>query len=70
MDLKTLDLDKNGIPDYEEAWPYKLLGKVAMFLIKTFCPPHTIAYRAADAYSAAITQHEADVAVRLGGPTP
>lgn len=49
-----LDLNGDGVPDYEEPWFWKTVGGLIASIVKTFAHPNTIAYKAADAYQATI----------------
>jgi len=48
-----LDLNHNGIPDYQEPKLWLFLGKAVSTVIKMFAPAHTVAYRVADLYQRA-----------------
>ncbi len=53
-DASIVDLNHNGIPDYQEAWFYSFLWAVARTLIRAFAPSHTIVRRGVEALDDAI----------------
>lgn len=47
-----VDLNQNGIPDYQEPWFYKTLFKIGLFVARMFAPDHTMFRRAMEAADA------------------
>lgn len=44
-----LDINHNGIPDYQEPWLWRGVWTVFSFLVRVFAPPHTIIARGVNA---------------------
>ncbi len=55
---RLLDLDANGIPDYQEPAFWKALWFIGSALIRAFAPPHTLARRGVDAVDDGIRRSE------------
>ena len=51
---QVIDLNQNGIPDYQEAFFYRAVWNVTKTLVRTFCPPHTLVRRGVEALDAAM----------------
>lgn len=45
-----IDLNGNGIPDYQEPGVWRFFGNIIASIVKTFAAPHTVAYRVADVW--------------------
>ena len=50
----VLDLNQNGIPDYQEPWFYQLLWGILRGLTRAFAPPHTLVRRGVEAVDQAL----------------
>lgn len=51
-----LDLNHNGIPDYEEPWLWRFVWNAFSFAVRVFAPPHTILARGVSAVDQARNQ--------------
>lgn len=51
-----LDLNHNGIPDYEEPWLWRFVWGAFSFAVRVFAPPHTIIARGVNAVEQARSQ--------------
>jgi hypothetical protein len=54
VEPRIIDLNQNGIPDYQEAWFYRALWGLLRGLTRTFAPEHTLVRRGVEAVDEAI----------------
>jgi hypothetical protein len=46
MDLKNIDLNNNGVPDYRDPAIWRAAWRIISWAVRTFAPANTVAYRA------------------------